>query len=204
MKHLKMLGLCLVCAMAATAVMGVGMASATKLCPENKSPCPAAYKKGTSIKAQLVAGTKSVMSSGFVTIECTESTMSGKTTSDGGAGAPVLGEITSVTWKNCKTSGGSSCTTSALGTPWPAVVNGSGGSGTMTISGAAGKFTCSVTCEYEAKSASVSATGGNPAKIKASSVSFSRIGGSFLCSSSASWSAEYEVTAPKPLFVVSE
>jgi len=204
MKHTKMLGLCLIGALAAMALIGTGTASATVLCPENKSPCPAPYKKGTAIKAQLVSGTKSVMTSGFVTIECTDSTMSGKTTSGGGPGAPVLGEITSVTWKNCKTTSGSSCTASALKTPWGVSVSGSGGSGTMTVTGAAGKFTCSVTCEYEAKTASVSANGGSPAKIKASSVSFSRIGGSFLCSSSASWSAEYEVTAPNPLFVVSE
>jgi hypothetical protein len=206
MKHLKMLSICLGAALVLMALVGAGTASATRLCSENKSPCPAGsiYKKGTSIKANLVPGTKSVMTSGFVTIECSSSTMNGKTTSDGGAGVAVKGEITSVTWKNCQTSGGSSCTASALGTPWPVEVSGSGGNGTMTVSGAAGKFTCSVTCEYEAKSASVSATGGNPAKIKASNVSFSRIGGSFFCSSSASWTSEYEVTSPKPLFVVSE
>jgi hypothetical protein len=34
-------------------------------------------------------------------------------------------------------------------------------------------------------------------------VSFTKIGGGFLCSSTSSWSAEYEVTAPKPLFIVS-
>jgi len=204
MKQLKLLGLCLCGVLAAMALMGAGTASATVLCPENKSPCSAPYKKGTSIKAQLVKGTKSVMTSGFVTIECTESTMSGKTTSAGGAGQPVLGEITSVTWKNCKTTSGSSCTASALKTPWLAEVTGSGGNGTMTISGAAGKFTCAVTCEYEAKTASVSALGGSPARIKATNVSFSRIGGSFLCSSSASWNSEYEISSPNPLFEVSE
>ena len=207
MKHLKMLGLCLAVALAAMALVGVGTASATRLCAVNSSPCPAAstYGKGTAIKAQLVPGTTSVVSSGFVTVVCTESTMSGKTTSaGGGSGTPVTGSISSVTWKGCKTTSGGSCTASALNTPWSASVSGSGGNGTMSISGAAGKFTCSVTCEYEAKSASVSVSGGNPARIKASNVGFSRIGGSFLCSSSASWSAEYEVTSPKPAFVTSE
>jgi hypothetical protein len=204
MKHMKILGLCLVGAIAAMALFGAGTASATKLCSVNTSPCPAGntYGKGTSIKTQLVAGTKSVMSSGFVTITCTESSMNGKTTSEGGAGA-VTGEITSVTWKNC-TSGLGSCTASSLKTPWPAEVTGSGGSGTMSVKNAAGKFTCGgTTCEYEASKASVSITGGNPAKAKASSVSFSKIGGGFLCSSTASWTSEYEVTAPKPLFIVS-
>lgn len=203
MKHLKILGLCVLGALAATAVMGVGTASATKLCPTNTSPCPNPYKKGTSIKAQLVPGTVSTMSSGFVTIQCTQSEMNGKTTSEGGSKVAVKGSITSVTWKGCKTTSGTSCTASALNTPWGAEVNGSGGNGTMTVTGAAGKFTCSATCEYEAKSASVSVTGGGPAIIKANNVSFSKIGGSFLCSSSASWSAEYEVTAPNPVFVVS-
>lgn len=204
MKSMKMLGLLVIGAMAAMAFIGAGTASATKLCSVNTSPCPAGntYGKGTSIKTQLVSGTKSVMSSGFVTITCTESTMSGKTTNEGGAGA-VTGEISSVTWKNC-TSGLGSCTTSALKTPWSAEITGSGGNGTMSVKGAAGKFTCGgTTCEYEASKVSLSVSGGNPAKAKASNVSFTKIGGGFLCSSTASWTSEYEVTSPKPLFIVS-
>ena len=84
MRNIKILGLGLLAAMAAMAIMGAGTASATKLCSVNTSPCPAGntYGKGTSIKTQLVAGTKSVMTSGFVTITCTESSMNGKTTSE--------------------------------------------------------------------------------------------------------------------------
>jgi len=203
MKFLKMIGLCLALALA-TMALGAGTASATKLCSVNTSPCPAGntYGKGTSIKTQLVAGTVSTMSSGFTTVTCTESTMGGKTTSEGGAGA-VTGEISSATWKNC-TSGLGSCTASALKTPWPAEVTGSGCNGTLTVQHPGAKFTCAgTTCEYEASKASISVTGGNPAKAKASSISFSKIGGGFLCSSTASWSGEYEVTAPKPLFIVS-
>jgi hypothetical protein len=203
MKTMKMFGLCLALAMALMA-LGSGTASATKLCSVNTSQCPAGntYAKGTSNKTQLVSGTKSTMSSGFVTVTCSESTMSGKTTSEGGAGA-VLGEISSVTWKNCTSSLGS-CTASALLTPWPAEVTGSGGNGSLTVQHPGGKFTCGgTTCEYEASKASISVSGGNPAKAKASNISFTKIGGGFLCSSTSSWSAEYEVTAPKPLFIVS-
>lgn len=204
MKNMRILGLALLAALAAMAFMGAGTASATKLCSVNTSPCPAGntYGKGTAIKAQLTPGTNSVMSSGFVTISCSSSTMSGKTTSEGGAGA-VTGEISSVTWKNC-TSNLGSCTATALNTPWKVEVSGSGGSGTMSVSNPGGKFTCGgVTCEYAASKASVSANGGSPATIKASGVSFSKIGGSFLCSSTASWTSTYEVTSPNPLFVVS-
>lgn len=203
-KNMKIMGLCLLGAIAAMAFLGAGTASATKLCSINTSPCPAGntYGKGTAIKAQLVAGTKSTMTSGFVNISCTESTISGKTTNEGGAGA-VTGSISSVTWKGC-TSGLGACTASALNTPWPAEVTGSGGNGTMSISGAGGKFTCGgTTCEYSASKASVSVSGGNPATIKASNISFSKVGGGFLCSSTASWSGTYEATAPKPLFIVS-
>lgn len=204
MRNMKILGLGLLAALAAMAFLGAGTASATKLCSVNTSPCPAGntYGKGTAIKAQLVAGTTSTMTSGFVNISCTESTISGKTTSEGGAGA-VTGTISSVTWKGC-TSGLGACTASALNTPWSAEVTGSGGNGTMSISGAGGKFTCGgVTCEYSASKASVSVSGGNPATIKASNISFSKIGGGFLCSSTAAWSGTYEATAPKPLFIVS-
>ena len=141
MRNIKILGLGLLAAMAAMAIMGAGTASATKLCSVNTSPCPAGntYGKGTAIKTQLVAGTKSVMTSGFVTISCTESSMSGKTTSEGGAGA-VTGEIGSVTWKNC-TSGLGSCTASSLNTPWPAEITGSAGNGTLGVKNAGGKIT---------------------------------------------------------------
>jgi len=206
MRNMKILGLCLAAALAAMAVIGAGSASATKLCSINSAPCPAGntYGKGTSIKASLVAGTVSKMASGFVTIECTSSSMSGKTTSaGGGSGVAVTGEITSVTWKNC-TSGLGACTASSLFTPWSAEVTGSGGSGTMSVTNAGGKFTCGgTTCEYKASKASVSVSGGSPATIKASSVSFSKVGGGFLCSSTASWSGEYEATSPNPLFIVS-
>jgi hypothetical protein len=203
MKYLKMLGLVAVLVMA-MAAFGAGTASATKLCSVNTSPCPAGntYGKGTAIKTQLVPGATSTMSSGFVNITCTESTMSGKTTSEGGSGA-VLGEISSATWKGCTSSLGS-CTASALKTPWPAEVTGSGGNGTLSVQHPGAKFTCGgTTCEYEASKASLSVSGGNPAKAKASNISLSKIGGGFLCSSTASWSGEYEVTSPKPLFIVS-
>lgn len=203
MKYLKIFGFCLALALA-TMALGAGTASATKLCSVNTSPCPAGntYGKGTSIKVQLVPGAKSTMSSGFVTVTCSESTMSGKTTNEGGAGA-VTGEISSATWKSCTSSLGS-CTASSLKTPWPAEVTGSGGNGTLTVQHPGAKFTCGgTTCEYEASKASISVTGGNPAKAKASSISFSKIGGGFLCSSTASWSGEYEVTSPNPLFIVS-
>jgi hypothetical protein len=206
MKHMKMLGLCLVAAMALMALVGAGTASATKLCKENKTPCPAGstITSGTAIKGQLVAGTEAVFTTSLLTVKCPESTIEGKTTNaGGGAGVNVKGEITAVSWKNCK-SGSTACTTTALGLPWLSEVSGSAGSGTMTVSKVAGKFTCSVTCEYEAASAATSVTGGSPANVKASSVSFKKIGGSFLCPSTATWSSEYEITTPKPLFVVSE
>lgn len=203
MKYMKMFGLCLLGVLATMALVGVGTASATKLCPENKSPCPSPIKSGTALKGQLVAGTEAVFTTSILTVKCTESTIEGKTTSEGGAGVAVKGEITSVVWKNCK-SGSTNCTTTALGLPWLSEVTGSGGNGTMTVANAAGKFTCGFTCEYEASSAATSVTGGNPAKVNANKVSFKKKGGSFLCPATATWSSEYEITTPNPLFVVSE
>lgn len=205
MKHLKMLGLCLAGVLAAMALLGAGTASATKLCSENKSPCPAGSTigSGSSINGQLVSGTKAVFVTTLTTVECSESTISGKTTSAGGAGVAVKGEISSVVWKSC-TSGLGSCTTSATGLPWLSEVTGSGGNGTMTVSNAGGKFTCGgISCEYSTTSAATSVTGGNPAIVKANKVSLSKKSGIF-CPSTATWTSEYEITTPKPLFVVSE
>jgi len=205
MKHMKIFGLCLLGAVAAMALLGVGTASATKLCTENKSPCPAGstIKTGSAIKAQLVAGTKSVFTTSILTVECSESTIEGKTTSEGGgAGVAVKGEITAVVWSKCQTPGGGACTASPLGLPWLSEVTGTGGNGTMTVNKAAGKFSCGVTCEYEASSVATSVTGGSPAVIKASKASFNKKGGIF-CPATATWSSEYEITTPKPVFVVS-
>jgi hypothetical protein len=206
MKYAKMLGLCLVAALALMALVGAGTASATKLCKENKSPCPAGstIAAGTALKGQQVAGTKSVFTTSLLTVECSGSTIEGKTTTAGGAGTAVKGEITSVLWSGCVSSLGGACTTSALGLPWTSEVTGSGGSGTMTINKAAGKFVCTVTCEYEASSLALTATGGNPAVVKAEKASFKKKGGSFLCPATATWTSQYEITTPKPLFVVSE
>jgi hypothetical protein len=207
MKHMKMLGLCLAGVLAAMALLGAGTASATKLCSENKSPCPAGstIKTGAALSGKLVAGTKAVFVTSVLTVECSESTISGKTTNEGGgAGVNVKGEITAVEWKSCVSGSGGACTTTALGLPWLTEVSGTGGSGTMTVSNALGKFSCSgITCEYEAKTASTSVTGGNPAIVKANKVSFAKKSG-FFCPATATWSSEYEITTPKPLFVVAE
>lgn len=206
MKRMKMLGLCLLGIMALMVLVGPGTASATRLCSENKTPCPAGstIASGTTIKGQLVAGTEAEFVTSILTVKCSESTIEGKTTSaGGGAGVNVKGEITAVSWKNCK-SGGTACTTTALALPWLSELSGASGNGTMTVSKAAGKFTCNVTCEYEASSASTSVTGGSPAIVEASKVSFKKKGGSFLCPTTSTWSSKYEITTPNPLFVESE
>jgi hypothetical protein len=105
MKYLKMLGLAAVAALACTALLGTGSASATVLCKEWKIPCPKGqdYEAGTRIEATLESGTTWVAKStgGTVLSTCTGSTMEGPTTNTGGAFEPVTGNFDGVWFEGC-------------------------------------------------------------------------------------------------------
>lgn len=85
MKHLKMLGLAAVAAVALMAFLGAGSASATVLCKTAVNPCPEAERWGT--------GTLLDASSTHVTFyegnKCLASTISGKTTVSAGVAIPL-------------------------------------------------------------------------------------------------------------------
>lgn len=222
MRYLKMIGITAVAAMAFAAVVGASTASATVLCksaPSN-NVCPAAeiYGSGTAIKAQLVAGTSAVLTTegGLFTptVKCTASTTEGKTETAGGAGKSVEGTLlakTGLTFSGCKTSTGSGCTATAVHLPYHAAVAWtSEWDGTLTVtSGGTGSPGASVaceglpTCEFTTKSAVLHVHGGNPAIVKAENIAL-EIAGGFGCPTTAHWTAEYEVTSPKPLFIEKE
>ncbi len=198
MKYLKLLGLTLAAALAATAIVGATSASAVVLCKENKSPCPEAqqYPSGTKISAQLVAGTKAVLT-GTLNVECSVSTVSGETTAK--SGSPLPGKITGLTFKTCTT-----CpTVTAESLPYAASVTASGaGNGGLTVSNPKVKLSgCFgfATCIASAASVTLDVVGGNPARVKAVKEPLTLSG--FGCGSSGTWTAEYEITAPKPVFV---
>lgn len=210
MKHLKMLGVAAVAAMGLMAFIGAGTASATELCSTNTSPCTGTkYLSGTSVSAQLKSGTSAVLTSSITTVTCKKSTVTGKTTSSGGKGVAVSGEITGLTFTECTTTNGTACTVNSVNKNYSAsIVATGGGNGTLTVKkgtgagnpGASVQCGFLINCTFTAAEPALSVTGGNPAIAKANAIPLERSGG--ICPSEAKWDAEYEVTAPKPLFIV--
>jgi len=204
MNRLKAVGLAVLAVIAVMAF--AGSASATVLCSTNTNPCTGTkYGVGTEIKTNLKAGTEAVLTAGFATFKCSESALSGKVANAGGAAATLSGNNTLVTFDTCN------CTLTVIlqGSEefhW----NGTNGSGTLTSTGTSTTINCSgVSCLFGTAATGTTigpVTGGSPASIKAEA-KLPYITGdasNFTCtlgSGTASFTASYEVTAPKPLFV---
>src|SRR4051794_37824167 len=210
MKQFKMLGLAAIAALGLMVMVGAGTASATELCSTNTSPCTGTvYTSGTTVSAQLKAGTTAVLTNPISDVICTKSTTTGKTTSNGGGkGVPVTGKIESLEFTGCQTRSGVACTVKTLNIPYSASITATGsGNGTLTVtSGGTGNpgatVVCAtlINCTFSTASASLGVTGGNPAFAKANAIALTPSGG--ICPLESHWDAEYEVTAPKPLFIV--
>jgi hypothetical protein len=190
MKHLKMLGLAAIAALGLLAFVGAGTASATTLFKDAAKT--EAYGAGTEIKSTLAPGTSALLKSGSVTIAtCTESSVAGTTAN--ATGVTVGGEITSLTW------GGCSQTTHTLANGSLSIdsegnVTGKGNSVTLGVFG--------TSCVYGTGEGVKlgTLTGGSPAVLKINA-QIPRIAGGFLCPSPGTWTAEYIVTSPSPLYV---
>jgi hypothetical protein len=101
MKHLKTLGLAAVVAAVATAICGVGTASATVLCQNNTEPCTAKYLAGTEVNITLKPGTSNELKAGFANFTCLESNLTGKTANTGSSTETVRGLPATWITSNC-------------------------------------------------------------------------------------------------------
>lgn len=212
MKHVKMLGLAAVAAMALMAVVGAGTASATELCSTNTSPCTGTmYPSGTKIESKLKAGATALLTNNITNVTCKKSTVTGSTTSTGSSTETVLGTISALTFTECTNSFGENCTASAINLPYKGEIHtteaASNGNGKLTVSssgkgnpGATVVCGALINCTFTTALATLHVAGGNPAVATASKISLLRSGG--FCPKEAFWDAEYEVTTPKPLFVI--
>lgn len=221
MKYIKILGLAAIAAMALTAFVGAGTASAAKtvLCKANETPCSPAntYAAKTKIVAGLKAGTNAKLKTegGFVnpTVECTTSAVEGETSEI--EGEPLKGKITVLSFGGCSAAGFGKCTATAKNLPYNAAITTDPksepetmGDGILTVtSGGTGNPGAEVVCEkiaapcvYSAVSFALTIKGGNPAEVIASALPLS--GGVFPCPPKATWTATYTITSPKPLFVI--
>jgi hypothetical protein len=209
MKQLKLFGLAAVAALGLMAMAGAGTASATELCSTNTSPCTGTvYTSGTAVSAQLKAGTTATLTNTISNVICQRSTTTGRTTSTGGKGLAVTGTIESLGFTECRTASGVSCTVRTVHIPYAASITATGsGNGTLTVRtdgtgdpGATVECATVINCTFTTASASLGVTGGNPAIAKANGIALT--GNGITCPLESHWDAEYEVTAPRPLFIV--
>jgi len=205
MKYVKMLGLAAVAAAALMAFVGAGTASATALCSTETSPCTGTkYGVGTEIKSNLKAGKEAVLTAGFATVKCTESTVNGKVTNAGGAAATVVGSIETLTFGSCN------CTVTVLNKGELEVHYTSAGDGTLTGKNSSVTINCSgISCIFGTAAAGTTigtVTGAEKATLVANA-KLPYIAGdasNFTCtlgSGTGTWNAEYEATAPKNLYI---
>ncbi len=206
-----MLGLAAVAAMALMAFIGAGSASASELCSTNTAPCTGTmYPEKTAISAKLKGSTVATLTTSTGTVRCAKSTVGGETTNTGTTGEAVFGTITSLTFTECKLAFFFTCSIASVGLPATAEVAATGGGkGSMTVtedgSGEPGAtvecFGGGLNCTFTTPDITLDVNGGNPAIVVASQEELVAEGTE--CPTEVSkWDAEYEVTAPKPLFVV--
>jgi len=213
MKYLKMLSLAAVAAMALMA-FGAGTASATELCKAPETPCSAAnmYPAGTTIFAHLTEGKEAVLTAGFATVRCTESTVKGKTTNTGSSTETVDGPIEELTFGNCNctvtvlTKGELEVhTDTAAEATDDGILTGKNSRVTINCSGVSCIFgTAATGTEIGTIHSSTSPTTHAELTANAKLPYFTGDASNFTCtlgSGTGSWKAEYTITEPKPLYI---
>jgi len=205
MKYVKMLGLAAVAAAALMAFVGAGTASATTLTGVGGAKLPS----GTTIHA-VGEGTLT-LTTAFKNIECKEEeglvpTVQGKTTNE--TGASVSGNVEILNWGKCNCE----VKTLAKGT-LSITVSGAGPNGTLSSNGAEVTSQCStvfgnVHCIYKTSNTSLgtltgSTTTKSTATMDISSANIPRLSTDPLCAEKANWDANYKVTNPDTLNVIS-
>jgi hypothetical protein len=188
-------------------------ASATELCSTNTTPCSGTrYLAGTTVTTKLKAGTEMVFTNSLANITCKGSTVTGTTSTSGGEGSAtfVSGVISGNTFSECS-AGGISCTLSAVNLnyqfrwgsfllPNPVTL------GTILKGTGPGEPSVLVNCGSLIKGCQFSGqvaygmVEGSPAVAVTSGNS--RVTSGETCPGEVKWDAEYEVTAPNPLFLV--
>lgn len=208
MKHLKMLGLAAVAAVALMASVGAGSASAAVLCKTKTDPCNSLLKNGEALSSQMVAKTKALINITWDVVECKKSAIGGKLTKEGGKGAvpEVNVETLSFTECNCEvlvlkkgTFYVSHIVPSDNGTPF--------GTGQELITQCNTIFG-EVKCTWLTNNTSMGELkGGNPAILSAVNEDLllnKNAANTKNCEEEAFWTGEYEFTKPNPLYVETE
>jgi hypothetical protein len=202
MKHLKMLGLAALAALALTAVIGVGTASA-KVCSGSGSNAACAGAHGKEFKGQVIAKTSGAkLTSGFFSVSCSSEIVDTISNSFTGTGTFFLG------FSGC-TSAAGSCSVGQVGGHSHSVFAATTApNGTLTIATVKLEVSCknpakpleSVVCIYDASNVAPAVISASPPRIEVSANLAVQAGSHAGCEQ-VTWEGEYIVTFPTTLYL---
>jgi hypothetical protein len=198
--RLKTFSLTLMTVIALMALYGVSASSASILCKTNATTggCLEPYASGQALEASLKKETAATIEVGTTVLDtCTGATIKGKATNVGSSTEPAEASVESLSWSGC-TQETKTLEGGTLKFKWFA------GTDDATLEVANTRWTVKTifgSCIYgygaEAKQLAY-VTGGNPAAIKVTA-EIPKLSGN--CpGTSATWTAEWTVTEPKPLY----
>jgi hypothetical protein len=204
MKYIKTLGLTVVAAVAAMAIMGAGTAMATgptALCKEHKDPCPEAqlYGVGTLIEGLAVDPVLLGNFFGFTgTVLCEHSVVSGKI-EEKALNTPLKVKLEKITFTgNCKSTFGGSCTVTTVKLGLVDLLRTALNLGTATSLGNEIKVVCggfpSIECTFGG-TPELHAEGSPVKHLTANAAVLSAVSGS-ACPTSPRWDALYKIIQP--------
>lgn len=192
MKYVKMIGLAAVAAMALMAFAGASTASATEICTVNSFPCPAGSAI-TELKLSKDPNTSPVLetTSGSVQDTCTGATAEGAVT-QGSATKTVVGPHVNLGFTGCTNE---TTVNNAATCELEAHASG-GGNATVTAKGCTVTVNLGVNCHFGAGAGITLGefVGGTTKTIAVNTVVSLVDENSFLCPTSARWTAWYIVT----------
>jgi hypothetical protein len=203
MKYLKMLGLAAILAMAFSAYLGAGSASATVLCTTKVAPCGVGWDEvaGTIIEASLVGSATLEDTSNKVLDTCLAGTDKWEVTNTGGAGKKVGRKTIEITFGNCT----GPAKAVALGTEEDEYIEGTN-DGTETDKGTEITITTSgISCTYGTGTGTdIGTWNGGESEEDALEINaaLTKTAGGFLCATSAKWTANFRITKPKNISIL--
>lgn len=210
MKYLKMFGLAAIAALGLMAFVGSSSASADVLCTTNTTPVCASGWVVKEIKTSLTPKTSAVLATtaGEELVTCTESSVSG-TVEKQGKGVEPEGPISSLSFGGCNHTT-TTIKNGRLKVETRISINSEKKEvHTNTVTASESEVTVAIlglTCTYGPGANPISIgdlTVGEPATIDVGTV-VNRTAGGFLCPSTAKWTASYEVTNHKGLWISEE
>jgi hypothetical protein len=205
MKTLPPISLVVMAVIALLMLVGASTTTATVLCKTTTSPCTSAYPKGTELHAKLAEGTTAIVEVGGLTEDtCTSSTFKGETENDGSSTETVKAPLTTLTFTGC------SNTTKVIKPGSLEVAYSEKGAGTVTSKSAEVTVVAFgfISCILKTGEGTKLGTLDEPASSESDTVltvsATIPLSGAGCPKGGATLTADYTVTAPKPLYLSPE